>query len=101
MAYLNKRDMELLKAVNELLFLQADKDLLTENEIKTTMLFGNWLLNQRDYGKKSRELAKERIKTKRKTDPKYCRMPADRQRVYQKKYREKKKKEAIENVIQS
>lgn len=92
MAYLNKRDMELLKEVNEILSLCADKNLLNEDDIKTTLRFGSWLLSQRDYGKKSRELAKERIKTKRKTDPKYCRMPADRQRVYQKKYREKKKR---------
>ena len=92
MAYLNKNDLELLNRVHEMLYELAKKNVLETADLETTVLYGNWILTQRDYGKEQRKLAAARVKEKRKTDPNYSRVSPEKQREYVKRYHEKKKR---------
>lgn len=98
MAKLKHEEEELLKEVAEF-FGSLNVDYVSPRLMNMIIRYNHWLITSIDYSNEQRKRAADKVKTMRKTDPTYSRESKEKQKVYQKRYREKKKKEAIENVV--
>ena len=94
MAYLNAEEEKMLRKIDRFLcsFLGMPdySDRIVEDK-KTIEWFTNWIEDSSEYSENARTRSAERIKERRKANPRYCRESREKNREYQKKSRAKKR----------
>lgn len=94
MAYLNAEEEKMLSFISRFLspMLKMKRDDPTFNAVQPVVKeFIEWFEKSSEYSKTARMKSAERVKEKRKTNPRYCRESKEKNLEYQKKSRAKKK----------